>query len=94
MRGVPGWVSLLDDERQGSTAALQRGGVPDGGGPGLLKGYQQGSRWACNPGLLASEPGMMVALGSTHNSLLDHSSHQDNLHCVYIKKRAVLFYVV
>lgn len=79
MRGAPGWGSLQGDGGQGNTAALQRGDVPDGGGPGLLKGYQQGWRWACSPGLLASGPGMMAVLGSTRNSLLDHSSRPDNL---------------
>ena len=64
---------------QRNTAPLQDSGALDGGGPGLLMGYQRGQRRAQSPSLLVSEPGMKVGLGSIHNSLLSHSIHQDNL---------------
>lgn len=75
------WVSPQDGEIlcQRNNAPLQDSGGLDGGGLWLLVGCQQGQRRAQSPSLLESEPGMVVGLGSTHNSLLSYSIHQDNL---------------
>lgn len=79
---APDWASSQGDGivYQRSTAHLQDSGDRDGGGPWLLTGCQPGLWRAQSPGLLESVLGMMVGLGSTRNSLLSHSIHQDNLH--------------
>lgn len=88
--GALDWVSPQDDGSQRNTAALQDSGALDDGGLWLLMGCQQGQRKAQSPSLLESEPGMTVGLGSTHNSLLSRSIHQDNL-CTEFKERRKIY---
>lgn len=89
---APDWVSPPDGEIlcQKNTAPLQDSGGLDGGGLWLLMGCQQGQRRAQSPSLLESEPGMMVGLGSTHNSLLGYNIHQDNLLFLMKKKSGLV----